>query len=90
MPQIVGLIKIELPIVRKLEGGVQERIAHIGFDAQGISWGLVSKLVPIPDLPGVARLDFDRWVVFKAIPFVFTETVEAGTHGWLEAPKGKG
>jgi hypothetical protein len=89
MPVIVGIIKLDLPIARRLPGDVQEKIAHVAFDTEGQPWGLVSKMTPIEDFPGAGRIDFDRFVRFNAIPFKPDELVEPGAADWkIAGPRG--
>lgn len=86
-PKIVGLIRLELPIMRSPAPSTRERIAHLGFDSDGQAWGLVERLSWIETAPGpysgtdkgrIGRVEFVRWVRFNRIPFDPEEVIEAG------------
>lgn len=90
-PKIVGLVNLEIPIVRRLNVDESEKIAHVGFDTDGQAWGLVARAVRLEEVRGdrpgnIFRVTFVRWVRFNAIPFAADEIVEPGAVDWQHAP----
>jgi hypothetical protein len=79
------MIKLAIPRVRRPTGKVgpdepSELIGHVAFDTEGRAWGLVVSKTPIlGSTHGAARLNFERFVAFTAIPFRPDEIVTHDT-----------
>lgn len=90
-PKLLGVFKMEYPIVRRLSETLHEKISYVGFDTDGQAWGLVEEALrvePPGELAsgvkhaGAWRLNFQRWVRFNAIRTVPDEIVEEGAGAW--------
>lgn len=97
-PKILGVFRMDYPIVRKLSESLQEKISTVGFDTDGQAWGLVEQALrvqPPGELAsgvrhaGAWRLNFVRWVRFNAIPFTPGEVVEEGADAWKRGETGR-
>jgi hypothetical protein len=84
MPKLIGMFSLPFPHQRRGDGP-REMIQRIATDDEGQQWGLVERVTPIPDSTA-ARVSFNRWVRWDAIPFHPAEVVSG--EQWYGEPGG--
>lgn len=87
-PKLIGVVNLDFPYQRKIDGVTREQVSKVAFDTDGQAWGLVVRLTDLGE--GMSRINYNRWIGFAALPFVDPDEESLEIGGWqkLMVPRG--